>query len=395
MNFDHIAFIVFIFLITLFLIFKRKKIELQKILFPFFYMILYRTNFGIKWMDKVSKKHKELIKLFGYSCIGFGFVGLLIISYAILYSMIKFFIKPRVTDIGMALVLPGTNIPGVGYLSFFYFIISILILAIVHEFAHGIVLRAHDLKVKSSGFAFLGILFPIVPAAFVEPNEKKLDKQKPSIQYSIYAAGPISNVLLAVFFLLIMLFVMAPIENKITENVGFTFDVTKNFPADKAGIKSGTVIESFNGVPVKDYYKFIEQLGYCTGPDKIVYLQSKDQNYKVTTTSHPEDKNKGYIGITNIKNKGEFKQGYENVGKVFFWFKGLFMWLYILNISIGLINLLPVYITDGAKMLLIAMKTSIKDQKKALKIWATINWLFVSLLIIGLVATYLKKFGLF
>ena len=78
MNFDYIAFIVFVVLITIFLIFKRKQITVQKLLFPLFYFVLYRTNFGLKWMDRVSSKHRNLIKLFGYICIGFGFVGLIV-----------------------------------------------------------------------------------------------------------------------------------------------------------------------------------------------------------------------------------------------------------------------------------------------------------------------------
>ncbi len=393
MNFDHIAFFVFVIIITIFLIFKRKKITVQKLLFPLFYFVLYRTNFGLKWMDRISSKHRNLIRLFGYVCIGFGFVGLIGISLLILTSMLKFFIAPKVTETGMALVLPGMSIPGIGYLSFFYFVISILILAIIHEFAHGIVIRAHNLKLKSSGFAFLGVLLPIIPAAFVEPNEKEMAKRKPYVQYSILSAGPVANVLFAFVFLMILLFIFAPIENSITEPVGFTFDTKEGYPADV--IESGTLIDSFNSKEVTNYDSFLKTMGFCVGVNETIYLGSGNKSYVITTVNHPDNPDGGFIGVTNIKNKRLPKEGFEKIFNIFNWFKGLFIWFWILNISIGLINLLPVYITDGAKMLLIALQDSIKDKKKALKIWGMINSLFVFLVIVGIVTTYLKQFGLF
>lgn len=54
MNFDLIAFSIFILLITVFLIIKRKRVELQKIIFPILYVIMYRTSVGLKLMDKIS-----------------------------------------------------------------------------------------------------------------------------------------------------------------------------------------------------------------------------------------------------------------------------------------------------------------------------------------------------
>lgn len=393
MNFDHIAFIVFVIIITIFLIFKRKKITVQKLLFPLFYFVLYRTNFGLKWMDRVSSKHRNLVRLFGYVCIGFGFVGLIVISLVIFVSMLKFFIAPKVTETGMALVLPGTTIPGVGYLSFFYFIISILILAIVHEFAHGVVIRAHNIKVKSSGFAFLCLLLPIIPAAFVEPDEKEMAKRKSHVQYSILSAGPISNVLFAFIFLVLLISVFVPIENSITEPIGFTFDTKEGYPASV--IESGTLIDSFDGEKVTNYNSFFEKMGVCVGVNETVYLGSGNKTYSLVTVAHPDNQDKGFIGVNRIRNKTEPKQGFETIFKIFMWFKGLFIWLWILNISIGLINLLPIYITDGAKMLLIALQDSIKDKKKALKIWGMINSLFVFLILVGIVTTYLKQFGLF
>ena len=136
---------------------------------------------------------------------------------------------------------------------------------------------------------------------------------------------------------------------------------------------------------------------YCVGPGETITLgsKSKGENYEITTVEHPEDDSRGFIGVTTIKNEGKIKDKYDMFGGMFFWLKGLLKWLYLLNLFIGLMNLLPIYITDGAKKLLVMFQSSMKDKKKAIKIWSAINWLFVLLILIGLFATYLKKFGLF
>lgn len=394
MNFDAILFIIFILIITIFLYIKRKKVELQKLMFPLFYMVLYRTNFGIRWMQKISKKHNNLVKLFGYSAIGFGFLGMIFISISMLFSMIQFFIAPKATELGVVLVLPGTNIPGIGFLSFFHFLISILILAIVHEFSHGVVSEAHNLKIKSSGFAFLGILFPIIPAAFVEPDEKKMSKKEDIVQYSILSAGPISNILLSVVFLFLFLQVLVPIENAITDPIGISFDIIEDKPAAIAGLTRGTIINSFNGDKITNYNSFLDKMNKVK-PNQAITLGSDDNTYEITTIAHPDYTEKGFIGINSIKNEGEIKKQYKRIGPSFLWIKGLVKWLYLLNIFVGLINLLPIYITDGAKMLLVALQGSFKNKKRAIKIWRSINTLFVLLILIGLAATYLKRFGLF
>jgi len=188
---------------------------------------------------------------------------------------------------------------------------------------------------------------------------------------------------------------MTPIEEKITEPTGFSFDVTPNYPAAMAGLVNGTVLDNFNGAKVNDSQRFLEQLRYCSKPNDKVTVGNSNSSYEITTTSSPEDSNKAFIGVSNIKNEAKVKKEYEKFGGIFFWLKGLFRWLYLLNLLIGLVNLLPIYITDGAKMLFVALQDIMKDKKKALKVWSAINLMFVLLVLIGTSATYLKKFGLF
>ena len=66
--------ILFYAAIVLFLLIKRKKIDVQaKIIF------LYRMKWGLRWMDKYALKLRELIILLGYVGMGAGYVGLVFI----------------------------------------------------------------------------------------------------------------------------------------------------------------------------------------------------------------------------------------------------------------------------------------------------------------------------
>jgi len=86
---------------------------------------------------------------------------------------------------------------------FTYWILAIAIIAIFHEFAHGIYAKSFGVKIKTTGFGFLG---PFL-AAFVEPDEKQMESKSKLQQITILSAGTFVNLILAVlFFLLLALF---------------------------------------------------------------------------------------------------------------------------------------------------------------------------------------------
>jgi len=399
MNYDIMAFLIFVFLLSLLIYKRRKKLAIEKILYPVLYIILYRTNFGIKFMKRFAKKFRSIIILIGYCFIGLGFVGLVVISVAILKTMFQFMLAPKTTATGMWLIYPGTNIPGIGYLSFWYWIIGLFIIALVHEFAHGIVASAHGLKIKSSGFAVLGIFVPIFPAAFVEPDEKELSKRPDVQQYSTYAAGPVINLLLALLIFALLPYVadasntkLAPFETTITEPVGFTFDVTNTtMPAAQVGLYTGVLINRVGNESVTNADKFVESLYFCTKSGQNISIGNENKTYVITTTVSPSDSSRGYIGVENLKNVRVVKPEYKRIAGIFYWFKELFKWLFLLNFFIGLANLLPIFVTDGAKILQLAISNSMKNKEKAIKIWKFANALFLFLIVIGLLSSYLRR----
>ena len=397
-SFDIASSIVFLVIVLIFLIINRKKLSIQKLIFPLFYMVLYRTKLGLKFMEKVSSKYRELIKFISLCFIGIGFLGMVFISIFMFIFLFNLFITPAETSQGVALVLPFTNIPGIGYLSFWHFIIGLFIVVVIHEGSHGIVARAYNQKIKSSGFAFFSVFIPLLPAAFVEPDEKKLVKQDPIIQYSIFSAGPVMNLIVAYIILMLLPFVvspyqLAPFEDKITEPVGISFkEATEGYPVSKSGLQPGTVITSFNGEEIKDTDDFLKY-AYYIKPNQNVTLSTENASFEITTTYYPDNSSpKGYFGMAGINNERRIIPKYSPIAGSFYWFKGLIKWLFIFNFFIGLMNLLPIFITDGGRMLALALKTTIKDEKKAMKVNTFIGLLFVFTLLGAFAVKYLGKF---
>jgi len=400
LDFDKASAIIFAIVVAILLYFNREKIDMQKIAFPILYLILIRTKVGLNLMNKLASKYREFIKLLGYSFIGLGFFGMIYISisfFKLIFMLIK---DPIETSQGVALILPFTNVPGVGYLSFWYFIIGIFFIAVIHEFAHGVMARAHKLNVQSSGVGFFGLILPIIPIAFVEPNEKSLRKQKDVVQYSIFSAGPAINLIVALIIVLILPFVVnpfayAPFEEQITEPLGVSFpQIEETLPAYASGLEPGVIINKIDDQPVKDYKEFLGVM-QSSEPNKLLTFYSNEKEYSVTPIEHPEGNAWGYIGVS-VQNERDIKEEHKNLKAPYYWLKGLFRWLFILNFLIGMINLLPILITDGGRMLELALRKMFKDKVKAAKLFMFISTLFLLTIGVSLLLNYgTKLFGIF
>ena len=141
---------------------------------------------------------------------------MIFIFYYLIVATYKLIFVPNAIP-ALAPVLPGIKVlPGLPILGFWHWIITILIVAGIHEFSHGIYARYHKIKIKSSGFAFLG---PIL-AAFVEPDEKQLKKKSKKAQLEVFSAGPFSNIITGFLLLLFIPLIFTPIGNAIAQPDG-------------------------------------------------------------------------------------------------------------------------------------------------------------------------------
>ncbi|MBI4439973.1 site-2 protease family protein [Candidatus Woesearchaeota archaeon] len=393
MDTESVGAIVFIVLLGLVLYFERKKISLQKILFPLVYLVMYRTEFGIKLMDRTAKRFPRLLKWLAYAGIIVGFIGMALLMALLFQNLYDLFTKPEAVS-GVGVVLP-IKAKGVFFVPFFYWVTSIFILAVVHEFSHGVISRVYGIRVKSSGLAFLSVLIPIIPAAFVEPDENALQKRPYREQLSVFAAGPFSNMIVAFAVLLMLIFAVSPIVGKMVDFRGATivaYGGNETAPVELAGIKEGETILAINGTQIRVVEDLSAEMAKHKPLDTIP-ITTDWGNYLVTLGRHPANESMPYLGVTLEQHyvyRGWF-ESHEFTANAILWVTGmpervgwqlsypvrgyglgLLFWVYLLNIGIGMFNLIPIGPIDGGRMIQLPLR-KILGRERGDKAWKYIS----------------------
>lgn len=206
--YDISLLVIFAIVVSIILYSKRKNLGIDGSL------ILYRTKWGIKLIDKIGGKYKKTLRFLSYVSIIIGFL-LMIVMFGLIIQTVYIYLTTEISTVikappVMPLIPYFPEIFGLESMFppfyFIYFIIALIIVATVHEFSHGIFARRYGVKIKSTGFAFLK-WFPAIFGAFVEQEEEDMKKKGKIEQMSILSAGVFANVIATIiFFVFIVLF---------------------------------------------------------------------------------------------------------------------------------------------------------------------------------------------
>ena len=139
---------------------------------------------------------------------------------------------------------------------FVYWILIIAIIAIVHEFAHGIFASRKGVGIKNTGFGFFPFFLPIFLAAFVELDEDKMKKKSIFSQMSVLAAGTFANVMTGILFfgLMWLFFSLAFVP------AGVNFDAYTYSMVDVGNITSVGGVD-FEGGTYESLYNLVAEDG--------------------------------------------------------------------------------------------------------------------------------------
>jgi hypothetical protein len=377
-------FVLLFYIIVAILIYiYRKKFQVES-----GFVLLYRTDFGIKFIDRFAEKHREFLKIVGYTAIGIGFIGMIAICALLIKGLYELIFVPSAAPT-LSLVIPGVQIPGSPiFVPFWYGIIALFIVVVFHEFGHGIIARSHGLKIKNTGFGFVGPL----PVAFVEPDEKQIVKKDSIVQQSIFAAGPFFNVILFAVVLAITLLVLNPIISGMVTPDGVAFGtIQSGYPAEKYGLEKNVIYNSINGINMTDSKPLTDTLS-CAKPGDSITLANENKSVTLITAADPKNPNKAYIGVIGVKTDYIIKSQewwYKGIYYILFMFTTLLEWVATLSLGIGLANLLPLGPVDGGRMLHKA-SIDINGKDKGIKIWATISIITVITMIILIFVPIIK-----
>ncbi len=197
-------------------------------------LLMWRTERGKDLIERLSSKKRFWEK---YGSIGIVIVSvtmllifLLVAWSAYVASYIPSDQAPQPVEV---LALPGIN----PLIPIWFGILGLAIAIIVHEFAHAILARVADIKVKS-----LGLVFLVVPiGAFAEPDEDEMEKVDKMKRARIYAAGPTTNIVLAVIVVLIFSTMFMGSITPREEGIVIS-NIVENSPAARAEINQGEQI---------------------------------------------------------------------------------------------------------------------------------------------------------
>jgi membrane-associated protease RseP (regulator of RpoE activity) len=111
------------------------------------------------------------------------------------------------------------------------------------------------------------------------------------------------------------------------------------------------IILKINNQTIKNIQDLIDLLNKTKPGENITILTTKGE-FLLTLAQHPEEKNRGFIGINNTREVYAFKKiftGYvpdSLINLLAVWYSLLF-WLSILNLGVAVANLLPAKPLDG------------------------------------------------
>ncbi|GEM_PF-1294281 len=311
---------------------------------------------GIWNSERYSSLIINISRLFGYG-LGIGglaFFLLSIGSFSILYNSL--FLLKEVQP-PLQIVLPISvpskyNLPVLS-VPFDKWLISVVVLVIVHEFAHAIMSASNNIRVKSVGYGFMLFL----PLGFAEPDERQLKKSKLINKLRVYAAGSFSNFIFALIFgLLFIPFNFGLKHMDVYEFQGICYNGLVKWTNAPSVLPVNGTITHIDGVQLHNFTHFAKVLN-SYHPGENITLTINGTNYTVTLCESPKNSSLPFIGIMHVGERYEMKEDVKNnlLKKITFYlllyFGSLFMWISLLNLGIGIANLLPLIPLDGGLMI--------------------------------------------
>ncbi|VVB66307.1 Peptidase family M50 [Candidatus Gugararchaeum adminiculabundum] len=256
--------------------------------------------------------------------------GLLLNTILIIASMLSF-VKGNAgalqhTVPGASLIIPGQNIP------LFEGIIALAILLVVHEMMHGVLARVAKIKLKNAGMVLFGII-PI--GAFVDPDEEELGKSTVVAQNRVLVSGSTANfVTCFIVFTALLLFMQIG-----TGFVGDGLKIQEVTNASTTDLKPGMIITQINDVKIVSFDDYDSAVATIMAANKSSVNVVTDQGtFKANVSAD------GTIGVATTY---YYKAGFGWMRFIY----NILALVFVLNFLVGSVNLLPLPMFDGYRIL--------------------------------------------
>lgn len=356
------------------------------------YSLVYKNQQVQSVLTKILGRTRRGIKVFANVSVVAGFLMMGFAFWFLLSNVSKFFVAP--TEFSQLTVLiPGVTLTSSS--SILYFLLSIPIVLVIHEGAHGIVATLEKIKIKTGGFAIFIAMF----AGFVEPDEEEFNKAKKISKLRVIGAGATSNVIFALVLGMILLtnpfFAMVVPEPLLSTFYDLpdgvlVLSIIPDSGAEKAGLLANDIITSINGIPILsplDFQKADLKPGEIAQVSILRDGQAKQ--FSVEVIPSPEDPQKGLVGIIR-----DNSFAYKPVLHFIEWkdpaVSMFLLWLWMISFFIGVINMLPLPILDGGKFIHTIIDKKISDHAVNITMWGIYAFTF-GLFGLNIALSYIKS----
>ena len=327
------------------------------------YSLTYKNTQVQSVLSKMLTRTKRGIRVFADVSVIAGFLMMGFAFWFLLSNISNFFVEP--TEFAeLTVLIPGVTLTSAS--AILYFLLSIPIVLVIHEGAHGIVATLEKIKIKTGGFAIFIALF----AGFVEPDEKEFDDARKISKLRVIGAGATSNVIFA--FALGAILLTNPLFALILpepllewfydapDGVGI-ISIIEGSGAEKAGLQKNDVITGIDGIPIITPVDF-QKADLKPGDVVTVTVQRDGQllQLPVEIMPSPDDPDKGLVGI--MRDSAFYKPVYNFIE----WDPQVSMfllWLWMISFFIGIINMLPLPILDGGKFIYTIIEKKASERK--------------------------------
>ena len=355
--------------------------------------LMWRTDWGKNFIEKVSK-YKPFWRRVGDVWVVTVFLIMIFMFLLLLWQATLAWQIPKSSAVSpkMMIGLPGLN----PIIPLWYGILALVIAMVVHEFSHGILSRVANVKVKALGL--LMFIFPV--GAFVEPDEEEMKNMKKWERMRLYAAGPGSNMVIAIIFSFLFSSVMVESLEPSNEGV-LSASVVVDYGGSDAGLEPWMLITEVNDQSVTNAEDFSDIMNETYAGQIVnvsVLNKGNPETYQITLSDkgsyylkyYPDNyeswmSGKGFMGIAvvdpelitdSLANPGSnggtmlqyitlpfqklqpfpehFTALFEPTGltgaipdNLFWILANAFYWIFWLNLMVGLTNALPAVPLDG------------------------------------------------
>lgn len=207
------------------------------------FILMIRTKRGQVTLEKISRP-RRLWRWFGEFSLWLCAFILLIMTALITLSTVAFISQPtsQPLDSSDVLLIPGVSngIPLVWPL------LALIPALIIHEYGHGIQMRAHGMRVRSFGL-LIASMIPI--GAFAEPEAREISQAPIRERMRTYAAGPAVNIVLATLLTVALASTMMSIEPH--DQGAYSPAIVLEGPAETAGLRPYDIIVNVENTTIE------------------------------------------------------------------------------------------------------------------------------------------------